>query len=83
MKRSAFNKCLAGLLVLLSMVSVTRAQDPATYEVEIIVFRNLDQSANTPEAPSPRALMPPGSAAPTGSDFCAVDSAGGGAFLSF
>ena len=57
------------------------AMGPARYEVEVIVFRHLDQHGNTPEVPAPRPDSPlagspvAGSYAPQGSGWPALEPA--------
>ena len=65
-------RILAATSALLALATVAwpvmaMADDSGAYEVEIVVFRNLDQRGNTPEVPAPAnldAIVAPGTATP-------------------
>jgi len=52
--------CLAGLLVTAGIaIGAEQEEAPARYEVELILFRHIDQSRNTPEIPAASSIFNP------------------------
>jgi hypothetical protein len=52
--------CLSGLLLIMGIANGTEQPEaPARYEVELIIFRHIDQSRNTPEIPAASSIFQP------------------------
>jgi len=52
--------CLSGLLLVMGIANGSEQPEaPARYEVELIIFRHIDQSRNTPEIPAASSIFQP------------------------